>query len=1048
MSKEQDKKVLESALTHRSIGINEGIFILTISKSELNKPDFNKLCLYGDAFPSRYSSHLSMIPVGAVLPQMFLGKNVIMEHKIDNGKEPMVDLFTQFAFLIHDEGHKDVRSMYDQLFSTTREGSYSETYDKMKTSLRHHMLNEKRNVNYPNEEEMLNTEQEDEETKRYLKENSDKLTIMVFTHSASVRLQENDPKRLNFGNPESQVHYIPLANNLVAKFDGYTTNKSCNVSFSDKITSAIKRELFTLTQFFVGFEKQSGGGIGNYIKNVNLLFNGQLKAIICRNEDDVETYTVGALKLFMSRNLEIEEINTKSVILTDENYEETIRKKILFHLIQLIDVESCFNARNLTKKEIVDGKPVMVFSEPYTNPFHEIVSAMYENISWLTHILTACTFYNKIKTFNPCESCDQKTCAINAPASLFFIRTNRLMIKKERSSAICCFNTSNNYNRTGPFGNLRSSEKNQTTTELNNTVIWEKHYRDLYTSLKDSYTFDLSSFESDSPATEHDIDERTEKIMEYIGFQIDNIKESCQQFCQQLQDIPETIQKVEKVEAEIRNVYRQISYYDKGFMGICVSECLMYILRSVLLYEQSPFRSKDVNDIFLRVQALFLDNKSGFAVTRYTAVKNSIPKVAVKSYTSDDIPVDIQSKLIENYTFPELYTQISFKSKIYLFGRFNEKKGNGGRKPNAMLQNMSPIRKGGGMTAMSMNNSFLQFKNFCSKMVCKTLKVEENDYCREIVNDIKDSRLAKYADIFNYVTQYVVEDWASFIQLIGVTQMMNFLNFEPSYGKVSFTTFNTLKYDEKTKTYTFHSSLEGEEFDSNETFYAIKCHVLEFVADIQGKNIVFKKIAGKILDQHNELINGFSKSRNQPGVPLYYLNIGEKNNRFKENVTDNMMNSFLNTEQYKLENEAGYTTYIFSHRKQFYDAVFESTFADQGRYIENRYSTDVLEEMMSSFDERYTIESFSNPNVREFVKLVLREYLNPDQSLVKRTMSRIKELYMKVQMRKRLKRPRDDDVEEGEDGGEDMTAMTNPNLTQEDEEEDAENQFLNKRVKF
>jgi hypothetical protein len=559
----------------------------------------------------------------------------------------------------------------------------------------------------------------------------------------------------------------------------------------------------------------------------------------------------------------------------------------------------------------------------------------------------------------------------------------------------------------------------------------------------DSYQLDMSLFGSDSPATEDDVDVRAEKIFEWICSQIDNIVDSCDQFCEQLNDGSETIQKVANVESEIRNVYRIPSLYDKGFVGILASEGLLFVLRCMLIFEQAPFQNKIVNDVFLRVQPLFLDNKSGFAVTKHNNVNLSIPKVAVKSYTSDDLTVDIQSKLSENYTIPELQTQISFKVKTYMFGRYDEKKGNGARKSAVMLQNMSQMKKGGSMSSMVMNNSFLHFKNFCSKQVCKILQIEENDFCRETVNDIKDEMLDKYAHLFKFVTQYAVEDWTTLIQLITVMKMLEYLNFQPSYNKVSFLTFNALEKDSRFNTYTFKSSLLGEEFNTYETLYGMNCHMVEFCAEISGTNIVFKKLSGKVLDQHNELINAFSKTKMHPGAPIYYLKLGEKSNRFKENAVDNMMTNFLNQEQYKLEKDAAYTNYIVSHRKQFYDCVFESTFADQGRYIENRYSSEVLEEMMSEFDDRYPVEMFSSQKVQEFMKLVLREYLNHDQSSVKTMMKRIKEIYAKVQMRKSRKRLRDD-----EESGVETNVMVNPSFDQGDEEDDAENQFLNKRVKL
>ena len=1040
-----NQKEVIDVLTNKSVILNEGAFLIRINKSEVNQTDLLKQCLFGDAFPSAYSNHVSMIPVSIFLPQMFLGKNIFMEHKTNrnNAKVPLMDSFLPFAFLIHDSGHHEIKSMYDKLFKSKDDQLYGDIYQDMKNSVLTHTKNTKRKVNLSFETELLTDTCTDDQTENYLKENSDSYSIVFVTAHSAVRLLQSDSHDLRFGNGDGS-YFVPVASSAIARFDGISnTDTSSNVKFSSRIFKALKREMLTLLQFYVGYEKQPGESIQEYIQNINYLFNDQLKSISCRNEENVESYSLSALKLFLSRNLEVD-INTTSTILTDGDYEETIRKKVLFQLLMIFDVGSCFHARNLRKHELTKDKPSIVSVTPYTNPFQQLHGAVYENISWLTHIVSMSLFYGRVKNRKCCETCEQKMCAINIPSLMFTFSTNIASNRREKTGALLSFYTNNNYNKTGPLGNLRSNDSKEKPSD-DKIVIWEKHYRDLFNSLVDSYNLDFSLFAESTPTTENNIEERAEKFMDRICTQLDNILSYCEQFFCELDDGAESIAQVNKTETEIRNVYRVANLYDKGFINVLLSESLQYILRCILLFVETNIQNETVNDVFLKVRPVLVDNKSGFDVTHIKSENLSaitLNKIVVKSYMNDDMLIDVQSKVSENYNIGEIVYDVSFKCKSYLFGRYDEKKGNGSKSKGNMIQNMANRRGGGLTSSMVLNNSFLYFKNFCSKQACDALRIEDDDFCRDIFNEIRDETLDRYAYLFKYVSQFKVEDWSSLILLVSVFKILEYLRFQPAYDRISFMTFNKLIKSAASKNYTFQQCLIDEDFNKHETVYAQNCVEIEFTAEVMSKSYCYKKCSGKHLDAHNELLNAFSSKKMHPGCPIFYMPFGLKYNKFKSNT--NFFTKFIDEEQYKLEKDAAYTSYIRKHKKQIYDCLFEDIFSDYENYIENRYTPEILEEMLSEFDERYPPTVFANGKIHEFLKLVLEQYFNPDQTKVQLKAKRIKEIHMKVKSRSK-KRLCEEDESTVSNQNESTVQQT---YSHADEDDDAESQFLCKRQKM
>ena len=1044
--KQERSSQVNDILVNKSVILNEGAFLIRINRSDVNQSDLLKQCLYGDAFPSAYSPYISMIPVSIFLPQMFQGKNIFMEHKSsrNNAKIPLMDSFLPFAFLIHESGHHEIKSMYDKIFKSKDDQLYGDVYQKMKKSVMTHTKNVKGNINFPFEKEQLNDTSTDEQTENFLRENSDSYSIVFLTAHSAVRLLQSENQDLMFGNG-SDSYFVQVATSAVAKFDGISNPEhSYNVKFSSRIFNALKREMITLIQFYVGFEKRPEESIQKYIENMNFLFNDQLKSISCVNEENVESYSLSALKLFLSRNL-LDEINTTSLILTDNDYEETIRKKVLFQLLMIFDVGSCFNARNLRKHELTKDKPSIVSVNPYTNPFQELHGAVYENVSWITHLTSMSLFYGKVKNRKCCETCEQKICAINVPSLMFTFSTNMASNKKEKTSAVLSFNTSNNYNKTGPLGNLRNNDSKEKSSE-DKIVVWEKHHRDIFNSLLDSYNLDFSLLSESTPTTDGNIEERAEKFMDRICSQLDNMLSYCEQFFCELDDGAESIMQVKKTETEIRNVYRVANLYDKGFINILLSESLQYVLRCILLFVQTNMKDDSVNDVFLKVRPALTENKSGFDVTHITEGLSlvTLQKIVVKSYKNDGMLIDVQCKVSENYNISELVYDASFKNKSYLFGRFDEKKNNGSKFKGNMIQNMANRKSGGMMSSMVLNNSFLYFKNFCSKQACSVFRIQDDDFCRDIFNEIRDEKLDRYAYLFKYVNQFKVEDWSSMSLLVSVFKILEYLRFQPSYDRINFMTFNKLVKSEASKNYTFQQCLMDDDFNKYETVYAQNCAEIEFNAEVHGKTSCFKKCSGKYLDSHNELLNAFSSTKMHPGCPIFYFPLGDKYNKFKSST--NLFTKFINEEQYKLEKDTAYTNYIRKHKKQIYDCLFEDIFSDYENYIENRYTPEILEEMLSEFDERYPPTIFANGKIHEFLRLVLEQYFNPDQTRVQVMAKRIKEIYMKVKSRSR-KRQHEEEESISQNQTESNVVQSDCRVD-EDDDDDAESQFLKKKPKL
>ena len=216
MNSDQDKKQLENVLSNRSVVINEGTFLLKVDKSDVNDVDFQKLCLYGDAFPSAYSPYVSFIPAGIFLPQIFSGKNVFFEYKVGGNKNPMLDSFLPFAFLIHNAGHQTVKSMYDKLFDSKDNKSYSDIYPEMLKSLLAHLSSGKAKLSVFGDNKWSIPEKGlDENTERLLDENQDSLIVVMFTYASAIKILETDPSNLKFGS-QAEKSFVAISNHVVS----------------------------------------------------------------------------------------------------------------------------------------------------------------------------------------------------------------------------------------------------------------------------------------------------------------------------------------------------------------------------------------------------------------------------------------------------------------------------------------------------------------------------------------------------------------------------------------------------------------------------------------------------------------------------------------------------------------------------------------------------------------------------------------------------------------------------------------------------------------
>ena len=980
MTSEQERKQVESVLSTKSVTVNEGTFMLRINKSSVQYSDFQKQCLFGDAFSSEYSKYISLVPTAVFLPQMFVGKNVLIEERINGGKVPFVDSFLPYAFLIHEKDNALITDMYDRLLP-----GYSERFSEMQTSLESHYKNCSQKIQFDTD-----AVEESTSMSELLQESQESFIVVFFTHASSVRFQASAERNLRFGEKDSK-QVVNLQNNVPALFDGFTTSPNYNIELSETLTKAIRRELLTLTQIYIGFEKCHDGDIKQYLNNVLSLFKGQHKNVVCEGSN-VESYAVASLMLFLSKSLEMDDIHCSSSIVSDPDWEERIKQKILFQNVMILDPGSCFNSRDLAKRDMDRGRSSVVTCGNYTSPFNQLFDAVYENKSWLAHILTTVTFFAKTKKPRSCESCEQVTCAVNAPAVLMGVTAAGRDLKKERTDAVTCFFTSNNFNKTGPVGNLASKE----SSDLNSTVYWEKHHKELLKILLENYQLDLSLYSDDTTNDKDDMYKRAERMMEVICTHIDNAIAACEQFFNELEEDPENITKT-SVEAEIRNMIKMSSMYDKGLANALISESFLYILKGMMLYEKSNLKDMTVNDVFLSMKPLFVDNKSGVAISQHKSLKNIlIQKIAIKSYTSDEVTMNVQSKINESYQIEEILSNVSYKTKINLFGKYEELKNNGGRKKQNMFQNISSKKLT--TTSCTNNNSFNHFKHFCKRQLASTMALEKNaDLSIEEVTSVADEYLdARYSELFAYVNQYKIDSWPHLLLLISVSKLLEHLNWIPSYDRINFLSFNVLNKNPLTRYYEFSQNFVCDDFNQSETVYAMN-------SSIQGKSLKFKKVAGKYMDRPNKLIQTFANRMMNPGPPIFYFSFGKKSNKMKDGSTVSILTKFINEEQFKLLEDVAYTNYIKKHKKQIYDEIFDEVFSSNGQYIENRYTPEILEEMLDEFDERFPSSIFASENIYEFLKLVISEYFNSDQSNVNLMAKRLKEINTRVKNRKRAR---------------------------------------------
>ena len=1038
-------------IEQNSVCINDGIFLLRVQKSDVQNDNLLKECVYGDAFPSAYSPHVSMIPTSVFLPKMFSEKTLFrdrqmtyLDNKTNRTKTDTVysiDSLPPFAFLIHDHGNTQIEQMYDDVFKTTDRCTYTETKKKIESSIENHLTNIKTSFQYPNEQEMLNNDQIDEEISKYLKENDEWYTVLFITQYSSIMLQDSDVSRLIFGNKNDDPLLVDLSNECSAIFDGVSNNEeNCSVSLPKSITLAIKRELLTLTQLYVGFERYPGCKIEDYIHNIKCIFSKTYNDI--QNMKDMESYLVSALTLYFNQNLGQEQRSKSKSILNDNAYKDTLKTKILFQILMMVDKNSSFNMRNLKIKQEVNDKAYIVCDDVYTNPFNALYSAVYYNRSWLTHILTLSTFFAKGHNRLACETCEQNVCAINAVSTLFpYSPPKQNSSKRERTNALLAYYSSSLYNKTGPMGNLQTKQIGNLQTKQQdndisdeNSVVWEKHYENLYRTLVDNYALDLELFAEQTETTSENIDERAQRIIEYMSDTIDNMVSYCNEFCNGLNHGADSIWDVKNVESEIRNQVVNLS--DKGFLNVLLTESFLYIVRSIVLLEdEKKVYTQKLEQSLKEFTTKFLNNIMLCIIPKQLkSITVDLPRIAIKSYNENETTVNVLFEKKATCKLTELLTQVTFKDKIYLYGRHDDSKTNK-RKNNSMsmLQNM------GSSSASStniLNNSFSKFKQFCGQKTLQVLKTSDLAFNTRLV-DIRDSKLDKHAYLFKNVKDFNVNEWPLIVMLIAHYKMLEHLKFQPSYDRTNFLVFNKLTKSNSSqpgKAVMFEQSLLCDEFNVHESVYGMKTMISQFVSEKKG---LIKKITGKYLDTSNEILSNFmKKGSSNPGVSIFYIPIGEKNIRSKDKV--DILDQFINEKQFCLEKEASYTNYIKNNRKQFYDSIFHATFGELSDKIENRYCSEVQEEMLSEFDDNFPSNLFINESVQNFIKLVITEYLNTDQSAVQIMMNRLKEISTKE---RGLKRKMDNDNE---------AIIADFSLVNKfaDENDDTESMFLSKKAKL
>ena len=1037
-----ETKDLKESIQQNSVCINDGIFLLRVKKSDVNEDDFLKECVYGDAFPSAYSQHVSMIPTSVFLPKMFSGKTLFRDHKVtfkDNGTNRMktemiksIDSLPPFAFLIHDHGDKQIETMYDDVFRTTDGSMYSEKRKKINTSLDSHLPNVKTTFQYPNEEELLlNNDRPDEEISEYLKENDECYTVLFITQYSSIMLQDSDESLLKFGDKNDPL-FVELSNDCSARFDGVSNNEeNCSVILPKSITLAVKRELLTLTQLYVGFEKQSGCIIEDYIHNIKCIFSKTYDQ--ARNLIDMESYLVSALTLFFNQNLGQEQRANSKPILNDSAYKDTLKTKIFFQILMMVDRNSSFNMRNLKYKQDGNDKSYIMCDDVYTNQFMALTSAVYFNRSWLEHLLTLSTFFAKKHCRFACETCEQHVCAINAVSTLYPHSSKLQTTKRERTNALLAYHSSSIYNKTGPMGNLQTKQQDN-ATDNENIVVWEKYYENLYRTLVDNYTLDLETFAEKTETTSDNFEERAERIFEHISETIDNIVSCCDEFCSGLKHGAESIYGVKVVESEIRN--QLVNLPDKGMLNVLLSESFLYVVRSIVLLEdEKQLNTKPLESWMCTFTAKFISSVKFCIIPKQAKdIAVELPRIAIKSYDENQTTVNVSTEKQTSCNLTNLLTQVTFKNKVFLYSRHDESKTNKRKSNTSMVQNM------GNSSASTnvLNNTFAKFKQVCGQKTLQVLKSSDLDFI-EPLSQIRDSKLDKHAYLFKNIKDFNTNEWPFIVMLITNVKLLEYLMFIPAYSRTNFLVFNKLAKCEiplPGKEVMFEQSLICDEFNLCESVYCMKTTVSQFNSESKG---LIKKIAGKYLDSSNEILSHFIKKSDQnpgPGVPIFYLPIGEKNIRSREKA--DILDQFINEQQYHLEKEAGYTNYIKNNRKQFYDSIFYATFGEVADKIENRYCSEIQEEMLSEFDDNFPPNLFINVAVQNFLKLVITEYLNTDQSAVQIMMSRLKEMSTRD---RGLKRKSENDSEDN---------VVDFNLVNKfaDDNDDTESMFLSKKAKL
>ena len=373
---------------------------------------------------------------------------------------------------------------------------------------------------------------------------------------------------------------------------------------------------------------------------------------------------------------------------------------------------------------------------------------------------------------------------------------------------------------------------------------------------------------------------------------------------------------------------------------------------------------------------------------------------------------------------------MSYKTKINLFGKYEELKNNGGRKKQNMLQNISNKKS----STTTLNNSFMQFKFFCKRQLAGMMGIANNEECLEFLGQVCNEYLdSRYSEMFAYLNQYKIDNWSQLLLLISVTKLLEHLNWVPSYDRINFLSFNILKTNPLTHHYEFSQDFLCDDFNQSETVYAMNSSIQEFTADIQGKSLKFKKCAGKNMDRQNKMIQAFANRMMNPGPPIFFFPFARKSNKMKDGAITSLLTKFINEEQFKLQEDVAYTNFIKKHKKQFYDEIFDEIFSSDGQYIENRYTPDILEEMLAEFDERFPSSLFASESIHAFLKLVISEYFNSDQTSVNLMAKRLKEIHSRVKNRKRAR---------------EEVSVSGPTTGSESDSEGEEYQFLAKRPKL